>query len=237
MSSQSVFPASFHLSIFPVSSPHISFLSSMKRRVLAIEASNLQKGHVQPPKRSCPPRLCLKPLHHGIGTRLDFLRMSSRPGLLGAFQDARPTRPCQPTGRFLAPRFSGATGLQGATCQWRTANAARQRCTWQLTVAKACTKSELILIARIASQWGFQFVAHAGQRTCTQMCTFLAKLWKSSTLTKADTKPQTPTTQVITEGSWSATMGIPRKSATIWSSFQAALHPRVVQGLWHYGAV
>lgn len=70
------------------------------------------------------------------------------------------------------------------------------------------------------------------QRTCTQMCTSLAKLWTSSTLTKADTKPQTPTTQVITEGSWSATMGIPRKSATIWSSFQAALHPRVVQGLW-----
>ena len=64
------------------------------------------------------------------------------------------------------------------------------------------------------------------------MCTSLAKLWKSSTLTKADTKPQTPTTQVITEGSWSATMGIPRESATIWSSFQAALHPRVVQGWW-----
>lgn len=50
--------------------------------------------------------------------------------------------------------------------------------------------------------------------------------------TKADTRPQTPTTQVITEGSWSATMGIPRESATIWSSFQADLHLRVVQGSW-----
>lgn len=46
MSSQSVFLACFYLSIFPVSSPHISFLSSMKRRMKLSRLPNLQKVHV-----------------------------------------------------------------------------------------------------------------------------------------------------------------------------------------------
>ena len=94
----------------------------------------------KPPKRSCPPRWCLLPLQPWASeTGLEIPRMSgTRPGLLGTFLDARPTRPCQPTEwRFLASFGSEVFGLRFS--QW-LANAARQRCTWQLTVAKAWNK-------------------------------------------------------------------------------------------------
>lgn len=140
-SSQSVFLACFYLSIFPVSSPHISFLSSMKRRFRLSRLPNLQKGHVHLAG-------VFFRFTHGIGDPAGNPPDVFQTRMAGGFLDARPTRPCQPTERrFLAPfgsevfscaSVSGSQMLPGSVvpdswwsprlAQWSEANLDCQGC-------------------------------------------------------------------------------------------------------------